>query len=179
MTSATRSRLKLGLIALLFLLPFVIAVGLRFGGWEPPRTRNFGELLEPPLPMHGIGATRSDDGRPWSWENTEHEWTLLARVPATCAADCRERLDMLPRVRESLGRHAGRLHLFRIAGNGTDAVPLPALRLDGALPGPLAAPLDGEQPEVALIDPHGFLVLHYPAGFDPSELRKDLGRLLR
>src|SRR5690606_31127876 len=59
-----RRRAQLLLIAALFLLPFVIAVVLRFGGWEPPRTRNFGELLEPPLPMHAVQA-RTTQGEPW------------------------------------------------------------------------------------------------------------------
>jgi hypothetical protein len=33
--------------------------------------------------------------------------------------------------------------------------------------------------QVWLVDPHGFLVLRYREGFDPSGLRKDLSRLIR
>ena len=32
---------------------------------------------------------------------------------------------------------------------------------------------------VYLIDPDGFVALHYPAGFDPSGLRKDLAKLVK
>ena len=32
---------------------------------------------------------------------------------------------------------------------------------------------------VYLADPNGYLVLRYPAGFNPSGLRKDLGRVLK
>jgi hypothetical protein len=32
---------------------------------------------------------------------------------------------------------------------------------------------------VYLIDPDGFVAMHYPAGFDPSELRKDLAKLVK
>ena len=32
---------------------------------------------------------------------------------------------------------------------------------------------------VYLADPNGYLVLRYPPGFNPSGLRKDLGRVLK
>jgi hypothetical protein len=32
---------------------------------------------------------------------------------------------------------------------------------------------------VYLVDPEGFVVLHYRPGFDPSGLRKDLGKLIK
>jgi hypothetical protein len=32
---------------------------------------------------------------------------------------------------------------------------------------------------VYLIDPSGFVALHYRAGFDPTGLKKDLGKLLK
>ena len=32
---------------------------------------------------------------------------------------------------------------------------------------------------VYLIDPSGFLVMHYRAGFAPADLRKDLGKLVK
>ena len=51
----------------------------------------------------------------------------------------------------------------------------PEPRLASALPeaaGPDAVP-------VYLVDPSGFLALHYHAGFDPNGLRKDLGKLVK
>ena len=32
---------------------------------------------------------------------------------------------------------------------------------------------------VAIADPHGFLVMHYAAGYDANRLRKDLVRLVK
>ena len=78
MKTQGRPRLTLLLIAVAFLTPFLIAVVLRFGGWQPTQTRNFGELLQPPLAMHGVEARRVDSGAAWTFENTEHQWTLLA-----------------------------------------------------------------------------------------------------
>jgi hypothetical protein len=189
-TPKPRNRWQLVLIALLFLTPFAAAVLLRFGDWQPPRTRNHGELLAPPLPMHTIVATR-EDGSAWVFENVEREWSLLLRMPARCGAPCVETLEVLPRVREAQGRHAGKLHVFEwVAGSHGDAghgdaaaaPPHPRfapLTLAGDLPEPLLQPAPAELPELWLVDPHGYLVMHYPPEFDPSGLRKDLARLVR
>ena len=32
---------------------------------------------------------------------------------------------------------------------------------------------------VVLVDPSGYMALRYPEGFDPSGLRKDLGKLVK
>jgi hypothetical protein len=183
MKAGRRGRLQLLLIVLLFGLPFLAAVVLRFGGWEPPHTRNHGDLLQPPLPMHGVQARRPD-GSAWTFENVEREWSLLVRRPSDCGSACAAELALLPRVREALGRHAQKLHLFHLeeagggvaTGSGWIGTPL---RLDGTLPAPLAAPRDSRGVELWLVDPHGFLVMAYPAGYDPSGLRRDLARLVR
>lgn len=200
-----RNRWVMVLIAVLFLLPFAAAVLLRFGDWQPPRTRNHGELLAPPLPMHTVVATRGD-GSVWVFENVEREWSLLLRMPIACEAACRERLAVLPRVREAMGRHAEKLHLFEWvdrpaampgadAADRTDAAPSDTaatvsepqsprqrfvpLQLAGDLPAPLHAQAPSELPELWLVDPHGYLVMHHAPGFDPNGLRKDLARLVR
>lgn len=176
MTPRARNRLLLVLIALLFLLPFGIAAVLRFGGWQPPQTRNIGTLLQPPVAVGEVPATRPD-GSPWPWINMEHEWTLLVQLPAECDAPCRQHLAVLPNVQAALGRHADRLHPF-VFGGPLEAAPFPRLAFDAARIAPLAGPLPA-QPQAWLVDPHGFVVLHYPPGFDPAGLRRDLSRLLK
>jgi hypothetical protein len=172
-TSSARSTRQLLLIAVLFLTPFVAAVVMRFGGWEPPRTRNFGELLAPPLSMQGVTARRGDAGG-WEWVNTERHWTLLAQLPASCLDACAEAASVLSTVHYSLGRHANKLHLFQLDARG----PLAALALEGQLPEPLRqSPL--RLPQVWLVDPHGYLVMRYAEGFDPNGLRRDLARLIK
>lgn len=174
-SNSRRNRLTLLLVAVVFLTPFVIAMVLRFGGWQPGQTRNHGDLLQPPLPMAEVVGEREDGSR-WTWQNTEHEWTLLARTPEPCEGDCADSLALLVNVRTTLARHAPRLHMFRV---DAPAVPgLATLRLAGDLPAPFRAQVE-QGVEVWLVDPHGFLVLHYPVGYDPSGLRRDLSRLIK
>ncbi|MFA5683760.1 MAG: hypothetical protein WCZ65_05405 [Lysobacteraceae bacterium] len=177
--SRNRARRQLLLVAVLFLTPFFVAVALRFGGWEPPRTRNHGALLDPPLPMHVVPARQS--GEDWVWENTERHWSLLVQVPAHCDATCAAALDPLPNVHLAQGRHMPKLHPFRLAGGAdlsADQLPWPQLTVEGDLPGGLDA-LPAALPRVWLVDPHGYLVMRYDEGFDPSGLRRDLSRLIK
>lgn len=169
-----RAQRQLLLIAVLFLTPFIAAVVMRFSGWEPPRTRNHGELLAPPLPMHAVSASR--DGVAWVFENTDRHWSLLLQQPAACDARCRDAIAPLANVHVALGRHADKLHPFRI--DDGDASGWPRLSLEGELPAVLREPPTA-LPQVWLVDPHGFLVMRYPEGFDPSGLRRDLGRLVK
>ena len=174
MSDKSRSRWPLLVIIIAFLLPFTVAVVLRFGGWQPGQTRNVGELLSPPISMQEITAS-SADGR-WNFVNTEHEWSLLLRSAERCDNACGELVELLPNVRRSMGRHINRLHLFSLdAASASDQLPL--LTLQSMPAAMLARPSQGA--EVWLVDPHGYLVMHYPSGFDPAGLRKDLSRLIR
>ncbi|MGQ0801656.1 MAG: hypothetical protein ACT4NL_16280 [Pseudomarimonas sp.] len=183
MTANSRSQQKLLLIVLLFLTPFIAAVVMRFGGWQPTSTRNFGELLAPPLSMEAVAAVRSD-ATPWPWVNTERHWTLLLQLPEPCASACRDAAGVLPNVRQALGRHVDKLHPFTVIsanpnmGAMVDAGSFPSLQLTGELPPPLAQ-TPTAMPQVWLIDPHGYLVMRYREGFDPNGLRRDLSRLIK
>ncbi len=173
MTASTRPTKQLVLIVLLFFTPLIAAVVMRFGGWEPPRTRNFGELLAPPLSMEGVAA-RLADGQPWPWVNFDRNWTLLLQLPASCSDPCQTAAAVLPTVQYALGRHAHKLHAYQLSSTG----PLQPLALQGSLPAPLQE-VPTEQPQVWLVDPHGYLVMRYREGFDPNGLRRDLARLIK
>ncbi|MBD8525716.1 hypothetical protein [Pseudomarimonas arenosa] len=175
MSEKERSSWPLLLVLVLFMLPFASAVWLRFGGWQPGQTRNFGELLSPPLSMEGSRA-ELDNAREWVFVNQEHQWSLLVSSAESCGADCRAVFDILPNVRKALGRHAGRLHMFRLQ-DVAHTTELPRLQLSRSPTQLQARPAQGA--EVWLVDPHGYLVMHYAVGFDPSGLRKDLSRLIR
>ena len=81
-----------------------------------------------------------------------------------------------------MGRHADRVDLLWIGALPAEG-PRPR-RLHAVEPTPaLQAELprwdDPRGAVVYLIDPNGFVVLRYPPGFDPGDLRTDLARLLK
>ena len=180
-SSKTRSRATLLIVAAMFLGSFGVAAALFFGGWRPESTRNFGEWFEPYRDLRGIALVRAD-GTPFAWAPVERGWSIVVAPPADCGAPCVELLDVLDRLRRSEGRHADRLQVLW-AGE----VPAGAPAFDGLVPLQPSAALQAELPDVAtpqslpvyLADPNGWLVLRYAPGFDPSGLHKDLSRVLK
>mgnify|MGYP000958230582 CR=1 FL=1 len=182
MTPRNRKRLSLILIATLFAAPLVAAIVLHATGWEPIRTRNHGELVEPPRDL-SAARFRLRDGSDLPWQDENWSWTLFA-IPAAgpCGPDCLAELDELRRVRLSLNQNAYRVRLVALA-DVDDAMleRLHPLRTAEDTAGALADQRPAGAGEVAavLVDPRGFLALRYPAGFDAAGLRKDIARLVK
>jgi len=177
----TRSRLTLLLIAVFFLGSFGIAAALFFGGWKPSQTRNIGEMLDPYPDLRGIALQRAD-GQPWQWQPANRHWHIVVAPPADCGAPCAQLLDALHRVWLSEGRHADKVEVLWFG-----ELPADAPEFSGLVPMQPNAALQAKLPDQAtsdalpvyLADPNGYLVLRYAPGFNPSGLRKDLGRVVK
>lgn len=182
MTPQQRSRLLLVLVVLAFGTPFFAAVVLRFGGWQPGQTRNYGELVQPPQDWNGLDL-RTLDGAPYTFDPVGRRWQLLVLAPEPCLDPCRELADVLHRLWISEGRRAEKLDVLwpgtwppgleRFGG-------LREIQLSTELRSrvPVASAADGA-PAAALIDHNGFLVMTYAPGFEPRRLRRDLDRLVK
>lgn len=178
--SKTRSRLTLLLIAVMFLSSFGIAAFLRFTGWQPAHSKNFGELLQPPRDLSAQHLLRAD-GRPYDWHPENNIWRIVVVPSADCTQACFALIDTLHRVWETEGRQADRVDVLWFG-----KVPAGAPTFRRFVPMQPNAALSATLPEAArrdslpvyLIDPSGFLVMHYRPGFTPGELRKDLDKLI-
>jgi hypothetical protein len=177
----TRSRFVLILVAVMFLGSFGVAATLFFSGWKPSQTRNYGEMLEPYPDLRALALQRAD-GQAWQWQPQSRHWHVIVAPPADCGAPCTEMLEALQRVWVSEGRHSEKLHVLWFGD-----VPEGAAGFSGLVPMAPSAELQSLLPDQAradalpvyLADPNGYLVLRYPPGFNPSGLRKDLGRVLK
>ncbi|MGH8028962.1 MAG: hypothetical protein ACREO3_03405 [Arenimonas sp.] len=180
--SKTRSRMSLLLIIAVFALPILAAAVLNMLGWMPGHSRNFGEVVHPPINLREVEFVGAADART-HLANDKETWTLLVRVPAGCDAACWQRVALLGNVRTSLARNADKLDLLLL-----EREPPPAQRdaLAGfafaapttPLPDRLSAPL-AAGPELWLVSPYGLVEMRYAPGYVPGELRKDLGKLIR
>jgi hypothetical protein len=179
--SQLRSRLTLLLIAAMFLSSFVVAAFLRFTGWTPSQGKNYGELLQPPTDLSALRLMRAD-GQPYAWAPEQNLWRIVVVPAENCARTCASTLDALHRIWLNQGRKADRIDVLWFG-----ALPADGPRFRKLIPMQPNAELAAALPEVAqadalpvyLIDPSGFLALHYHAGFDPTGLRKDLGKLVK
>ena len=179
--SQSRARLVLVLIAAMFLSSFGVAAYLRFIGWHPGHSKNFGELLQPPRDLSAASLQRAD-GQPYAWTPEASRWRVVLVAPDRCGAPCATMLDTLGRVWETQGRQADRVDVLWFGPLPTGA---PGFRR--LVPMRRSPELDAALPEISradalsvyLIDPSGFLVMRYAPGFDPNHLRKDLAQLLK
>lgn len=181
-----RNRLALlGLFALFF-VPIAIAMLLNASGLRPAPDRAKGELLQPPVDLRAATLTRTD-GDAYAWNPAQRTWRIVALAPATCDAACAEAGRQLDVVWELFGKDADRADVLWLCPGNT-CTPPPATARIATLHtlrdapvlralAPRGTPAGGVP--VLVIDPNGFVVLRYPAGFDPAHLRTDMARLLK
>jgi hypothetical protein len=180
-SSKTRSRLTLLLIAAMFLSSFGIAAFLRFTGWTPEQGRNHGELLQPPHDLGGETLLRAD-GQPYPWAPEKNVWRVVVVPAEGCTLACSQLLDSLHRVWQMQGRNADHIDVLwfgALPAEGPRFRRLIAMQPNPALSAALSETAQPDAVPVYLIDPSGFLALHYRAGFDPTGLKKDLGKLVK
>jgi hypothetical protein len=178
--SQRRGRLQLLLLASVFILPILLAWLLNSAGLVPAPDRQHGELLQPPIDLRGESLALADGGT-YAWNPEARLWRVVALPPAACGADCVRVAGDLDKVWRLLGHNADRLDVLW-AGAWPDGVQAPdTLRLLQPDPGLRArlGPSGGAGTSVHVVDPNGFVVLRYPAGFDAAGLHADLKRLVK
>ncbi len=182
MNPQQRSRLMLILLLVAFGAPFIVAVVLRFGGWQPGSTRNYGELVQPPQDWSAL-TLKETSGADYPWDPQARRWHLLVLPPAPCGDLCLEQAELLHRLWLSEGRRADKLDVLW-PGHWPDGLERFGGLHEIALPEALRAQVpvtatDDAGMALALIDHNGFLVMTYAAGFEPSRMRRDLDRLVK
>ena len=179
--SQLRSRLTLALILSIFLGSFGIAAVLRFSGWTPGHGRNFGELLQPPRDLSKLQLVRAD-GSDYHWAPEQDIWRIVVVPDRDCTVACARMLDTLHRLWLIQGRKADHIDVLwfgPLPANAPRFRRLLEMRANSALNAALPEVATADGVPVYLVDPSGFLALHYRAGFDPTGLKKDLGKLLK
>lgn len=175
--------LQLVLLALLFVLPLIIATWLYYGGraLQPGGQTNHGVILEPIVNLR--------DALPNSRANalSEGHWLLIYANDGECETSCRDALYRLRQSRLMLGKDMSRVtRVFLHGHTAPDRVFLeqqhPGLRvvedrewselLAEKLPERVAA--DG----FFLVDPLGNLVMYFAPDIVPGDMVDDIEHLL-
>ncbi|MGE5616969.1 MAG: SCO family protein [Bacillota bacterium] len=177
------ARAKLLLIAGGFALP-IAASFFAYFFLRPQPTANYGELL---LPAHAVTSQTfaQPDRGDWNFTAVEGSWALVVSDSGTCPASCEEKLATLRQVRLALGRNAGRVRRVYVVADierpdaarlapfeGTVVVLTPT----GLQVPPGAA---NDRAHIYLVDPHGNVVMRWPARPDAKRMLRDLDRLLK
>jgi len=186
-----------------FLLPLVLAWFVYTGviEFDPESTRNYGILIEPPIPVSWIGLTlenstgnQSGDEEGYSVAAAlDGHWVILYPIQPSCENDCISHVTLLRQVHRASGRYRDRVRIALVAQDSMSEETLanltavyPQFKLisdpDGFINRALAsadaaADIHGDR-TTYLIDPLGNLMMLYSTESDPIELNKDLKLLL-
>ena len=192
LSNSVRNRKRLTLIALmaLFLSPVIAA-----WFWTPDTFRNRGELIDPPRPLVSVPLI-SPDGSDVDLATLFGRWTYVFFVEAGCDESCKQLADAVERVRLSQGKNEKRVRLMVITLSPDALSSLDEIRL--IMPKTIVLGVNAAEKEqlmsqfmpsgggsvlpsgsIFLVDPMGNLMMRYPATADPTDLRKDISRLLR
>ena len=177
-----RRRLQLLLVAALFAAPAVVGMALVLTGWMPG-TKSYGLPILPQRNVSGV-PVHARDGKPFAWRDRAFRWTLVALPGPDCERRCLQALDLIHRVRITLNQNADKLRLLYLgappAGDDAGGV----LRAWTVAPSSAHA-FDDLRPNrrdavaAVLVMPDGVALTHYPAGFDPEGLKKDLHKVIQ
>jgi hypothetical protein len=175
-------RAKLGLLAALFLSPIAASfLAYNFMHHEP--TANYGELIAP-RPVTTQPFERAG-GASFHFGELAGRWAVVASDSGDCGAACVSKLEAMRQVRLALGRRASRLERVFVVD---DLRPLDARRLAGfegmaVVRTPRGSTLPtgaaNDRAHLYLVDPHGNVMLRWPAAADRKRMLKDLERLLK
>jgi cytochrome oxidase Cu insertion factor (SCO1/SenC/PrrC family) len=179
-----KARRTLTLLALICAAP-VLASYVAYYWLKPQARTNYGELLAPG-PAPEIAGTRLD-GTPFRLSELGGRWVLLVADGASCSEACERKLYATRQARTIQGRERERVVRVWLQPMGA---PAPDMELSAAHPGLIIVRGDPRQwkglpgpgsaeANIYLVDPHGNLVLRYPADPDIRGLARDLERLLR
>ena len=171
----------------IFLVPLAAAILLYYSaGWRPAVNAH-GLLIDPPRTL-GVSGVVLTDGRPAPAGLFAGKWSLVLPA-AVCDERTRALLDELARIRVALGKDESRVRRVLLHGGACSNVEFQSrdadlLVLAATAPGgtdflaQFPPAVDGA-PGIYVVDPHGNLMMSYPASGSARGLLKDMERLLR
>ena len=176
----------IGLFALFF-APLILVMLMRSSYWDyrPAELKNNGQLVQPPLEL-AIS------------EDLKGEWLLMYVAPEICEDDCLSSIAALRQIYKASGRQQEHLRVVVLNAAGTN--PDLASKVSAIYPGivfqhpasagtlqalrSLNSQLQAESGNPAavhtyILDPMQNVILAYTADTFPSDINKDLKRLLK
>jgi hypothetical protein len=178
------SRLKFLLVVLVFAAPIIAAGLLNLAGWQPTG-KGYGQPIAPQRNFEQEHVqVRLANGQSWPWRDASPRLTLVALAGPGCAAHCLDTLTKIAAARITLNNNASRLRLLYLGQPPADAATdgmQNYWQLGTDVQGRLAdyVPSIPDSVTALLVESDGTALTLYPAGFDPSGLRKDLQKVIR
>ncbi|MBL4772262.1 MAG: hypothetical protein JKX98_01220 [Alcanivoracaceae bacterium] len=182
MQAQTKNKLSIIALALLFITPVIVAIVLNSNliKFSPESFKNYGSFIQPPIKITDKQSLKK----------FEEYWTVIYHHSGDCSADCLKMIDTLYRIRLTKGHKMKKVKLLVLHPENT-TIEIPSQyssieqqsyaatdNLNKILTelSPLSL---GDDKGLYLLAPEGFLMMSYTKDFEPRDVIKDLGLLLR
>lgn len=188
------NRIKIILVAVIFMIPVATATVLKLTGWRPAQTGNYGELIQPARPLENVDF-RTPDGNSVAISDYRHMWLMVTFGTGYCDEFCEKNIYKMRQAHIAIGKHHKRIKRLLVLTSKAGSNLLKILKVypDMAVAtGPASAVRDlagqlqtndgtalDSLNRIYLIDPMGNFMMTYDSNANPGGIRKDLGRLLR
>ena len=183
----TQGRIKLLLLALVFLGPLALSFILYYGvsDWRPEGSTENGELLTPTVLSDEVLLV---DGADDQISKFRVKWSLVYVIDGQCDESCLNTLYETRQIRRSMGRDMERLQRVYIVTDGQPDYDFLALEHPDLIVASAESAAsrdfivtvgDIQQGDVFLVDPLGNLMMKFPAELSMKEIKKDLVHLLK
>lgn len=194
--SNPRGRVQFLLLATLFFFPLLGSYALYFWfpDYRPSGTTNYGELVNPALPLPETLRFRDAAGASLDNKVLHGRWTYVVTAASDCNESCLRKLVMTRQVRLAMNEKRSRIQRLLLIEEGAAVAGLaarlapehPDLRVLGESGVAGARLSDLLQPRGAaayLVDPNGNWMMIYRGGADLQTdfkgMQKDIKRLLK
>ncbi len=187
--SLSRQQFTLLGIFALFLGPVLLVIMMRSSWWQyqPAGLKNHGYLVQPPVHLT-LNMTQGIDGK----------WVILHVLDQPCDQKCIENVTALRQIHRAVGRHGEHLAIVLLSETPTE--PGLQTRIESIYPeynfiaesadttsetlatiNTMVATnkVDSNDTRTYLLDPMLNVILAYPDSVNPSDMHKDLKRLLK
>ena len=195
---APSSRRMIAVLAALFLLPVALGTGLFVSGWRPGSFSNYGELLQPPIPLPESGLLQMN-GQPMPTSVLRGQWLIILPRTSACDAGCEATLQQLRQVHIALNKEQSRVQrVFLRFGTPLPAEAAQITQIERTFPQMSVASVpDGDSAQawraifsrhgdqeteaapIFVVDPMGNAMMRYPDATNMRGVLKDLERLLK
>ena len=184
--SLSRQQLTLLGIFALFMGPVLLVMMMRSSWWQyqPSGMKNQGQLVHPPVHLSLEQA-----------ESVTGKWLILYVLDQPCDTACVERVTAIRQIHRATGRKSEHLAIALLSTSATD--PELQARLEAIYPEfhfivdsshksldtletiKTGITIDSTDMRTFILDPMHHVVLAYLSDADPTDLHKDLKRLLK
>ncbi len=187
MIAEKRNNFVIVSLILTFTIPLILA-GLLYWYGAPleGKTTNYGQLIQPTIPIKQL-SLKDTSHHELADKDILGRWILLTLSPTSCNKACETSLYNIRQIAKATGKDQTRIRqvVLTLSGNKNDAHLESILKRDYPLTKQWvieksqAQLLNSEEGAIYFSDPLGNIMMRYKPSSNPSNIFKDLTKLLR